>query len=161
MVLFFKRCAARIVPRPFIVAATVGIVVFLNVPFADAKLGFGGGCGGGFCAFQSPAALRSDGRELLVVGHVTCDANVQGWKLHLSVTQESTTASVRAVISDDCSDGPIPFEVHAQVLDGAPSFEPGKVLACGMLLTGAGANIAHGGFWCRFIEIRIAPNVSP
>ena len=160
MVLFFKRCAARILPRSFIVAATVGIVVFLNVSFADAKLGFGEGCGN-FCAFQSPAALRSDGRELLVVGHVTCDANVQGWKLHLSVTQESTTASVRAVISDDCSDGPIAFEVHAQVLDGAPSFEPGKVLACGMLLTGAGANIAHGGFWCRFIEIRIAPIVSP
>ena len=160
MVLFFKRCAARILPRSFIVAATVGIVVFLNVSFADAKLGFGEGCGN-FCAFQSPAALRSDGRELLVVGHVTCDANVQGWKLHLSVTQESTTASVRAVISDDCSDGPIPFAVHAQVLDGAPSFEPGKVLACGMLLSGAGANIAHGGFWCRFIEIRIAPIVSP
>ncbi|HKN58717.1 MAG TPA: hypothetical protein VJV97_07675 [Gemmatimonadaceae bacterium] len=160
MMLFFKRCAARILPRSFIVAATVGIVVFLNVSFADAKLGFGEGCGN-ICAFQSPAALRSDGRELLVVGHVTCDANVQGWKLHLSVTQESTTASVRAVISDDCSDGPIPFAVHAQVLDGAPSFEPGKVLACGMLLTGAGANIAHGGFWCRFIEIRIAPIVSP
>lgn len=131
--------------------------MFLNVPFADARLGFGGGCDGGFCAFQSPAALRSDGRELVVAGHVTCDANVQGWKLHLSVTQETTTASVRVVISDDCSDGPIPFSVHAKVLDGAPSFEPGKVLACGMLLSGAGANIAHGGHWCRFIEIRVAP----
>jgi hypothetical protein len=39
MGLFFKRCAARILPRSFIVAATVGIVVFLNVPSADAKLG--------------------------------------------------------------------------------------------------------------------------
>ena len=161
MVLLFKRCAAGIFARSFIVAATVGAVVFLNVPFADAKLGFGFGCGQQFCAFQSPAALRNDGRELRVVGHVSCDADVEGWKLHLSVTQESTTASVRAVISEDCRDGPIPFTVRAQVLDGAPSFEPGKVLACGMLLTGTGANIAHGGHWCRFIELRVAPTVGP
>jgi hypothetical protein len=65
------------------------------------------------------------------------------------------------VISDECSDGLIPFAVRAQVLNGAPSFAPGKVLACGMLLTGAGANIAHGGHWCRFIELNFASTVGP
>jgi len=154
MISTIRRRAASIV-LTLTSAAFLASSAWLFVPSAHAKLGFGGGCGGTFCFFASPAALRTDGRELTLTGHITCDANVQGWKLHLSATQESTTASARAVITDACVEGEIPFAAQLEVPGGAPAFEPGKALACGMLLTGEGANIAHGGFWCRFIEIRV------
>jgi hypothetical protein len=139
-------------PATFGVA--VAVAVLLAPLPADAKLGFGGGCGGAFCGYDSPATLRADGRSVRLTGHVTCDPMVEGWKLHVSVTQEATTASARVVIESDCKSGPIPFTADAEEVPNAPAFEPGKALACGLLLTGEGDQILHAGSWCRYVEIR-------
>jgi hypothetical protein len=139
---------------PATLAATAAAALLLAAPPAEAKLGFGGGCGGGFCAYDSPATLRADGRAVRLAGHVTCDPMVEGWKLHVSITQESTTASARVVIESDCKPGAIPFTADAEEVPNAPAFEPGKALACGLLLTGEGDHILHAGSWCRYVEIR-------
>jgi hypothetical protein len=143
-----RRLARRSVwlGAPAALVATLGLLP--SAP-AEAKLGFGGGCGGGFCAFDSPAGLRGDGRGVRVAGHVTCDAVVEGRKLHVTVTQESTTASVRAVITSDCKAGPIHFAADLEETPTAPPFEPGKALACGMRVTGEGDRMLHAGFWGR------------
>ena len=133
-------------------AASAAAVLCAGAP-AEAGLSFGGG-GGSFCGDDSPAALRADGRAVRLTGRVTCDPMVEGWKLHVGITQESTTASARVVIENDCRPGTIPVTADAEEGPNAPAFEPGKALASGLLLTGEGEHILHAGSWCRYVEIR-------
>jgi hypothetical protein len=145
-----------LVIRRFVAAAMgVAVIVVWAVLPASARLGFGGGCSD-FCFFDTPAALSSDGREIVVTGSLSCDPHQQGWKLQVSATQESTLASARGLSVGTCESGSQAFVVETAVPDSRPAFGEGTALACGLLLTGQGANIAHAVQWCRFIEIQKA-----
>jgi hypothetical protein len=119
-----------------------------------ARLGFGGGCSGNFCVFDTPAVLSADGLRVLTGVVFACDPNVAGWKLQVSVTQESTLASAQGLATGPCNAEGQDIVVESSVRTGGSPFEPGTVLACGLILTGNGSNIAHANHWCRFIRLQ-------
>ena len=94
-------------------------------------------------------AIDRRAKEVVVSGHVTCDAGATG-SVMAFVFQGSHAAGGMAAVS--CTGSPTTWEVRVPL--GSPPFHPGKAtLEFGWSVSGGGTDVALG----RSAEVKISP----